>query len=105
MCGLREVVSKTINIAKFKYVELSLLSIDLIISFQPHSNSTRCVCVCVVHVSKKGVQLCPLLPIRRLLPKLSLANLEYNYINASVAGQCGQAARDSDFTSQPLCSW
>lgn len=25
-----------------------------------------------VHVSKKGVQLCPLLPIRRLLPKLSL---------------------------------
>lgn len=58
-----------------------------------------------VHVSKNGVQLCPLLPIRRLLPKLSLANLGYNYINASVAGQCGQAARDSDFTSQPLCSW
>ena len=53
MCGLREVVSKTIKIAKFKYVELSMLSTDLIISFQPHSNSTRgvcvCVCVCVSH--------------------------------------------------------
>ena len=51
-----------------------------------------------IHVREKGVQLCPLFPIRRLLPKLSLANMGYNYINASVAGQCGQAARGSEIS-------
>lgn len=45
---------------------------------------------------RKGGSSCPLLPIMRLLPRLSFTNLGCNYINANVAGQCDQAARGSE---------
>lgn len=49
-------------------------------------------------LEKRGGQLCPLLPIRRLAPRLCLTNLGCNHISANVAGQCGQAERGSEIS-------